>query len=216
MAAGDFPVIRIFEWDTGEIASPIGTRNIAGGSFAFKQMVASGCMMANPLRPGTTSGTLLFEETKFDLTTLPVPSHLASKPTAITFNLAASGTAISDLRLFLTDDSAFQASQDQGLDRAFMQYAPSGSIWRYNLSLPSGSVARMPTTVPSRQNVFRQDGTAGILEQDDLNSSEFVYLNIVIPLGTPLGSFGVCGSGLLRLALVFNYWLNDLYHQFGG
>jgi hypothetical protein len=208
MPAGSFPVIRVFEWDTAEVASPVGSRTTPGGSFAFKQIVASGCETANPNFPASTSGTLIFEEVKFDLTNLPLPSHLASKVTAITFNLAASGTAISDLRLYLVDDSAFQASQDQGLDRGFMQYAPSGSLWLPNVVLPSGSVQRLPTVIPVLPNIRRQDGAQALIGEDDSNSSEFVYLNIVIPLGTPLGPFGVCGSGILRLGLVFNYWSN--------
>ncbi len=215
MPAGSFPIVRCFEFNTAEIASPVGSRTTPGGSFAFKQIVASGCSMANPNFPATTSGTLIFEDVKFDLSNPPVPSHVASKVTAITFNLAASGTAISDLRLYLVDDSAFQASQDQGLDRAFMQYAPSGSLWLPNITLPSGSVQRIPRTVPASPNVFRQDGSQGLVGQDDSNSSEFVYLNIVVPLGTPLGAFGVCGSGILRLGLVFNYWDNSFILEFG-
>lgn len=214
MSAGSFPIIRIFEWDTAEIASPSGTRHIPGGSFAFKQMVGSGCSNSNPLNVGATSGNIGFS-VRFDLTDGQSSSHVASKPTAITFNLAASGTAISDMKLFLTDDSAFQASQDQGMDRAFMQYAPSGSLWRYNLSLPSGSVRRIPTSVPVSANIFRQDGGNALVGQDDSNSSEFVYLNIVVPQGTAAKTYGVCGSGLLRLALVFNYWSNDFILEFG-
>jgi len=215
MPAGDFPVIRVFAWDTAEIASPVGSRTVPGGSFAFKYIVASGCQNPDASNAAGTSGTLLFEGVQFDLTDDTFDSEIVSKTAAITFNLAASGTAISDLRLYLVDDSAFQASQDQGLDRAFMQYAPSGSFWGFNLSLPSGSVERIPTTVPATQNVFRQDGSNALVGEDDLNSSEFVYLNVVVPLGTPLGAFGVCGSGLLRLGLVFNYWSNDFILEFG-
>jgi len=209
MPAGSFPIIRVFEWDTSEIASPVGQRHLAGGSFAFKQIVSSGCSTSDPNNPGSTSGVLLFEDVRFDLTDPPLPSHVVSKVTAITFNLAASGTAISDLRLYLVNDSAFQGSQDQGLDRSFMQYAPSGSLWIPNIVLPSGSVARIPTVVPTIPNVRRQDGGIALVGQDDGNSSEFIYLNIVVPLGTPLRSFGVCGSGLLRLGLLFNFWSND-------
>lgn len=197
------------------MASPVGSRHIPGGAFAFKQMVASGCSISDPDNPGGTSGKIVFENTKFNLALTPLPSHLASKPSAITFNLAASGTAISDMRLFLATDTAFQSSQDQGLDRAFMQFAPSGNLWRGGLSLPSGAVQRIPLSVPLKQNIFRQDGGHGLVGQDDQNSSEFIYLNIVVPLGTPPGSFGVCGSGLLRLALVFSYWSNDFILQFG-
>ena len=81
--------------------------------------------------------------------------------------------------------------------------------------MPSGAVARMPLTVPTTQNVFRQDKGIALVGQDDLNSSEFVYLNIVVPLGSPLGNYGVCGSGLLRFGLVFNYWCNDFILEFG-
>jgi hypothetical protein len=119
------------------------------------------------------------------------------------------------MRLYLSDDSAFQGSADEGLERAFMQYAPSGSLWLGGLSLPSGSVERIPQTVPGSPNVYRQDGGNALVGQDDQNSSEFIYLNVVVPLGTPFGQYGVCGSGLLRLSLIFNYWNNDFILQFG-
>jgi hypothetical protein len=157
----------------------------------------------------------MFEETQFDLTNTPLPSHLESKVAAITFNVATSGTAISDLRLFVSDDSAFQGSSDEGLDRAFVQFAASGSFWAYSSEMPSGTVERLPLVVPAFANVRRQDGTAGLVGETDINSSEFVYLNLVIPLGTPLGPYGVCGSGLLRFGLTFNYWCNDFILEFG-
>ena len=213
--SGGFPVIRVFAWNTDEIASPVGSRTVPGGSFAFMNIVSSGCATFDAGQPATTSGVLSFEGTTFDLSSPPLRSHVESKVAAITFNVANSGTAISDLRLFVADDSAFQGSSDQGLDRAFVQFAASGSFWAYDSSMPSGAVDRLPLAVPAFQNVFRQDGKPGLVGQDDLNSSEFVYLNVVIPLGSPLGSYGVCGSGLLRFGLVFNYWCNDFILQFG-
>jgi hypothetical protein len=96
-----------------------------------------------------------------------------------------------------------------------MQFAPSGSNWRFNLEMPSGIFSRLTTSIPTFQNVFRQDGSNGLLAEDDANSSEFIYLNIVIPLGHPLGSYGVCGSGLLRFGLVFNYYSNAFALGFG-
>lgn len=213
--SGGFPVIRVFSWDTDEIASPVGSRTVPGGSFAFKRIVSSGCATFDPNSPATTSGVLVFEQVKFDLTDPPLPSHLESKVAAITFNIANSGTAVSDMRLFVVDDSAFQGSSDEGLDRAFVQYATSGSFWAYMGTMPSGSVDRMPLSVPAFPNVFRQNGDNALVGQDDLNSSEFVYLNIVVPLGTPLGEYGVCGSGLLRFGLVFSYWCNDFILEFG-
>ena len=203
------PLVRIFAWNVAEIASPVGARTVPGGSFAFMHMVASGCKTADPLNPSTTSGTLIFEGTKFDLTASPYASHLASKPACITFNLANSGVGVSDMGLFLIDDSALKPGVWNNCGAGFVQYAPSGSTWRYNLTMASGEFPVLTTTIPSLQNVHRQDGTPGLVGQDDGNSSEFVYLNLILPLGFPFGGFGVCGSGLLRFGLVFNYWSND-------
>lgn len=203
------PIVRIFSWDVDEIASPVGNRHLPGGSFAFNYMVSSGCHTINPLNPGTSSGILLFEQTKFDITEDNPPPHLASKVACITFNMGNSGVAISDMKLFLIDDSALQASRWHGLDPAFVQMTTSGSFWAYRGLLPSGSVQRLTTVIPTAKNVSRQDGTAALAGQDDLNSSEFIYLNLIVPLGFPYGEFGVCGSGLLRFGLIFNYWAND-------
>jgi hypothetical protein len=208
------PEIRVHRWDTAEAASPVGARNIPGG-FAFMHIVASGCKHPDPSLPNyMTSGTLIFEETEFNLTGSVSP-HLASKTTAITLHLVNSGVAIDDIRLYLVDGSALRGSVNYGLDPGFVQYAPSGALWKYNLTLSSGSVARLPNSVPSSQNVFRQDKSPALVGEDDQNSSEFVYLNLVLPLGFPLGTFGVCGSGLLRLGISFNYWSNDFILQFG-
>lgn len=213
--SGGFPFIRVFSWDTAEIASPVGNRTTPGGTFAFKHIVSSGCSTADPNNAANSSGILTFEETQFNLSSPPLPSHLESKVAAITFNVLGSGTAISDLRLFVADDSAFQGSADEGLDRAFVQFVGSGNFWAYSGLLPSGAVDRLPLVVPDIQNVFRQDGSNALVGEGDLNSSEFIYLNLVIPLGTPLGEYGVCGSGLLRFGLTFNYWCNDFILEFG-
>lgn len=200
----NIPIIRFFEWDTGEIASPSGNRHIPGGSFAFKQMIASGCQTANPSAPATTSGTLLFGGTKFDLTG-DVSSHLASAVTAITVNLGSSGVAISEMKLYLRDDSGLRASVDEGLDPAIIQMVASGA-WNPFSSLPSGAAPQLTTAIPDVPNLRRQDGQLALLAEDDGNSSEFAYMNIIIPLGAPLGSYGICGSGSVRFGLMFSYF----------
>ncbi len=208
------PLIRIFEWDVSEPSNPVGTRHIPGGHPAFKRMVASGCQTFDPNNPSTTSGTLIFEDVIFNLVD-NTPSHIESKVSALTFNILGSGTAASDLKLYLVDDSVFQASRDVGLDAGFVQIVGSGNSWQYQGILPSGAGTRLSTTIPTFPNVFREDGTAGLVGEDDLNSSEFVYMNVVIPLGNPLGDFGVCGSGLLRFGLIFNFWCNDFILDIG-
>jgi len=211
----DFPQVRIFAWDVGEIASPVGNRTLAGGSFAFKHIVSSGCSTADPNNPSTTSGILVFGGTKFDFTGDDPASELASSVAAITINVANSGVGVSDIKLYLVQDTVFQASKDEGLDPGFLQFATSGSFWAHKGLLPSGAGTQMTTAIPALQNVFRQDGGNALVGQDDSNSSEFIYMNVVLPLGTPLGSYGVCGSGLLRLGLIFNYWCNDFILSFG-
>lgn len=208
------PLIRVFAWDVGEIASPVGNRTNPGGAFAFKYMVASGCKTADPLNPATTSGTLLFDGTKFDLTNLPLPSHLASSPECLTFNIANSGVGVSDMKLFLIDDSALKAGVWHNAGSGLVQIRQGSNIWQHNLIMPSGSNPVLTTSIPSTPNIRRQDGTAGLVGQDDLNSSEFIYLNLILPLGFPLGGFGVCGSGLLRFGLIFNYFSNDYLLSF--
>lgn len=201
----NIPIIRFFEWDIDEVSSPIGIRHIAGASFAFKQMIASGCQHSDPLNLATTSGTLAFEGTKFDLTGNP-SSHLASKVSVMTVNLGSSGVAITEMKLFLRDDSALRASMDRGLDPVVLQMAVSG-VWQPNAVLPSGITGRLTTDIPAFPNLRRQDGIHLSLEkEDDGHSSQFVYLNLIIPFGHPLGSFGVCGSGALRFGLMFNYY----------
>lgn len=212
MPAGDFPIVEIFEYDTAEIADPGGLRHIAGGSFAFRQKVSLGCSVATP-GVQSTSGVLRFESLRFDSGNLT--SHIESKVTAITFHLAASGTAISNMRLYIVDNTALMAGPgDTGTEPARLQFAVSG-IWQPNSTLPSGITGELPTSVPSDSNVARQDGTPTLFNTDDRNASQYVYMNVLVPLGFPLGTFGVCGSGLLRLGLVFDYYSDEYIFEFG-
>ena len=214
--ATSIPVIRFFEWDTSEIATPVGVRTTPGASFAFKQIIASGCQTANPNFPASTSGTLIFEGTTFEVLGGAPPSHLESKVIGFTVNLATSGNAISDMRLYLTDDSALvDPAADVGLDSAFIQITASGGSWLPFSTLASGVGTRLTKAVPSSPNILRQDGVNALLGQDDQNSSEFIYMNLVIPFNFPIGTFGICGSGNLRFGFSFNYWSNDYILEFG-
>jgi hypothetical protein len=211
-----FPEIRVFQWNTDEIASPVGTRHLPGGSFAYKQRVSLGCGAFNSNKPGTTSGALLFEGTRFDVVNGAAPSHDESIVAAITFNLANSGVGVSDLRLYLVDDTALvQPATDRGIDPAFVQITTSGTWLGPQPILPSGAGTRLTRSIPFTANVRRQDGQIGLVGQDDVNSSQFVYMNLILPFGFPLGDFGICGSGALRFGLIFNYFPNDHILQFG-
>ena len=178
------PIIRFFEWDISEIADPAGTRHLEGGSFAFKQRVARGCSTYTSVG---TSGTLLFSGT------------------AITVNLGTSGVAISNMRVYLKDDSGLLASKDVGMDPAIVQFIPSG-VWQPNAVLPSGIAPALPTTIPTLSNLFRQDGADSLVAQGDDNSSQYGYMNLLVPFGVPLGTYGICGSGRVNIGLVFDYF----------
>lgn len=202
--AFNIPIIYFKEWDINEPFSPVGRRHTFGGT-GFVKLLASGCQEADPMLPSSSSGTLIFKNTKFDIINgIPSP-HVASQVHPLTINLGSSGVGITNMRLYLRDNSALRASVDQGLDPAFVQMAVSGA-WHYRALLPSGATTRLSTTVPSFPNIFRQDGAAGLEGQDDVNSSQFVYLNLILPFGSPLGTFGICGSGDLRFGLQFDYF----------
>lgn len=196
----NFPILVFYEFNTAEIASPIPNRHIEGGSFAFRQRLALGCQDYTGVG---TSGTLIFEDIEFD-TTID-QSHVESKVTAFIVRLGASGSVVSNMRLFLHDDSALQAAPDQGLDPAFVQIAPS-STWQPNPLLPSGQGQTLSTTPPDAANVFRQDGAFAISAEQDNDVSQFIYMNLVVPNGHPIGDFGVCGSGLLTFALTYDFF----------
>lgn len=207
----EFPDIHIYQYDTSEIASPSGTRHIEGGSFAFLRRVGLGC--ANYGDVGT-SGVLDFGPVIVDLAN--PQSSFVSDVTAITFRLATSGTGVSSLRLHLSDNTALtQPAADVGVPSAFIQIATSGGTWQPNPLLPSGAGTQLTTSVPAT-NVLRQDGANFMAELQDGDASEFVYMNLVVPIDFPTGDYGVCGSGLLRFNLLFDYWDSEQFLQFGG
>jgi hypothetical protein len=210
------PTVRIFEYDTAEIASPVGTRHIPGGSFAFKQRVALGCSTALDSNPGGTSGTLAFEGLKFEIVNGVAPDNDASKVTALTIGVAGTGSGISDLKLYLAEDTGLTIPANSvGQDPAFLQFAVSGA-WSPGIVWASGQAERLTSTIPTSPNVFRQDGKNVLISNDDQNASQFIYLNLVVPWGFPLGGYGACGSGIVRLGLLFNFYNNDYLLEFGS
>lgn len=213
MAAGDFPILHIYSFDTSEVADPVGQRHVPGGSFAFKRRISLGCSTFDEGNPGGSSGVLEFEGIKFNAAT--PSSDVASKVSAVIVRTAVDGTAVSNMRLYVVDNSALLAGvTDTGTEPARLQFAASG-IWQPNPTWPSGIHAELPTSIPSNANVLRQDGGSTLLGTNDFNVSQYVYLNVVAPLGFPLGEFGGCGSGLLRLGLVFDYYDDSYVLQFG-
>jgi hypothetical protein len=178
--------------------------------------VALGCSSASSLNPGGTSGTIVFEGLKFEIVNGVAPDNDASKVTALTIGVGGAGSGISDLKLYLAEDTGLTIpSNSVGQDPAFLQFAVSGA-WAPGITLASGQAQRLTTSIPDNQNVFRQDGKGVLVANDDQNASQFIYLNLVVPWGFPLGEYGVCGSGTVRLGLLFNFYNNDYLLEFGA
>jgi hypothetical protein len=193
------PIIEVFEYDVTETATPIGSRHIEGGAFAFVQRVAFGCKEYTGIG---TSGTLTFKDVKFN-PNAPV-SHVNSRVAAMILRMATSGARLSDMKVFLSQGSALSGSRNVGLDPAIIQYSASGE-WQPNPIWTSGIVPILPSLVPSVPNLFRQDGVNRIDGNTDLDASQFMYMNLIVPFGYPLGTYGICGSGLLRIGIVYDY-----------
>jgi len=210
----DFPLIKIFEWNTAELANPSGSRHLAGGSFPFRSVVSEGCSSYDANNSNTTSGTLIFEDTKFTIVNGAAPSHIESKVTAVTLHMLTSGVAVGNIRFIMVDDGGLQAPLNVNQDPAFIQYTVSG-IWQPNALLPSGAGTRMTKDIPMVPNVNRQDGYGLLVGESDRNASQYVYFNVVLPWGHPLGSYGACGSGTIKLAFTFDYHSPDYILQFG-
>ena len=216
------PIIYFYEFDTREVADPSGYRHIANGSFAFNSVVASGCSKYTdgglPTSSGVlSSGTLFFPGTRFDLTNIPTKDHIASTPVAVLLHLGTSGVGIGNLRFYLTEDTAITIPpQSVGLPPGFVQFAASG-LWQPNCVLPSGAGTRLlRREVPSTANFSRQDGIPVLVGEDDRNVSQYLYMNLILPIGFPIGTFGACGSGDLRFGVLYDYFFNSYILEFGG
>lgn len=193
------PIIEIFEYDTSEVSTPIGSRHIEGGAFAFVQRVSLGCEEYTGIG---TSGILSFQDVKFNPNS--PTSHISSKVSSMVLRMATSGARLSGFKVFLGQGSALSGSLDVGLNPAIIQYSNSG-IWQPNPIWTSGIVSELPSIVPDIPNLYRQDGKNRIDGNNDFDVSEFMYMNLIVPFGYPLGTFGVCGSGLLRIGIVYDY-----------
>ena len=205
-----FPDIHIYQYDTSEVASPSGQRHIEGGSFAFRRRVGLGCLTYGAVG---TSGTMMFDDIKINVAA--PQSEYASRVAALTFRVAKSGVGISNMRLYLTDNDALtQPAADVGSPPAFVQVTSSGT-WQPNALLPSGTGDVLATSLAGAHVVRRQDGEGYLAATSDKDVSQFVFLNLVVPIDFPKGNFGVCGSGLLRFNFVFDYFDAEQFLQFG-
>jgi len=190
----EVPWLRWYQFHTEEFSDPSGERHIPGGPFAFDKVVGSGTCVSGISFPEVT-----IEAGGDDL-------YYASTPIALVFHLEniSSGSGVGGLRFFLEDGSALLG--DGSEPTAFIQMQVSGS-WAPYLSMPSGyGTTLVAGQTPELTNVFRQNNGVTIEGITDTWVSQYIYLNIIIPSHFPLGTYGVCGSGNLRFAVLYDYF----------
>ncbi len=194
------PLFKAFEWNIDEFSDPSGQRHIENATFAFKQILASGCS-GSVLLDGSTSGTLTFDGVTFENNN-GFPSEVVSKTSVFNINNVVSGLVINNMKVYNNINTVNQFSNGEPV---LLQYVTSG-VWLPGLTMGSGSFSLMPTSVPDNQNLFRQDGNASLVAVNDDNVSQYIYMSLVVPFGHSLGLFGVCGSGLLQVSVIFDYF----------
>lgn len=194
--------VEVIAFDTTEISSPSGTRHIPNGSEAYIKSLGTGQL----------SG-LIWPNVVFNMIDQSNKDYIESTPVAFVLRASSSGFGISDIRPIIIDDSAIVIpARNIGYNPGFVQYTTSGQ-WLHNCLLPSGAGTRVEKSFPSfpfdTPSALRTDGFGGLTGEEDFNSSQFIYMNIILPKSFPFGTYGVLGSGTLRLGMLYSYFNTD-------
>jgi hypothetical protein len=190
-----FPDLQFSSWRNTELADPIGTRHLVSGAFAYDKLLGRGCTNA-----------LTFNSLQLDaLSNEPfVGSDVAVINVSVPNfgELQASGlNAVYNMRLWIPSGSGTVTD----LPGVHLEFQTSGA-WVPNLNFPSGAGQEFLGTLPTQFNLRRFDGLNELLSFNDENVSEFVYMRLFLDADFPLGDFGICGSGLLRPRLTFDFY----------
>jgi hypothetical protein len=189
------PTIQFSAWNNTELANPIGTRHLVSGSFAYTKLLGTGCSNA------MTFGNLTLDLANND-------PYASSDVVVLNFcvpnfdTLVASGlSTVNNFRLWLPSGSG-TASTHPGVS---LQYYINSS-WLPNLTFPSGFGQTFSSTIPLTANVARIDGQLELLAYNDSNVSQWIYMRLFADSSLPVGTYGICGSGLLRPRLTFDFY----------
>ena len=190
------PNLIWYQYDTSEIADPSGARD-GTTAFAFQKVVGSGVCVSG----------LSFPTVTLNLSEGYKDGHV-SVPTALLFRLnsVTDGSGINDFHFYMSENSAL--NNDGNEPKPFIQMTNSG-IWQPNCVMPSGTGTKLTlNNITTSPNVFRQDGKLFIDGIGDLDASQYIYLNVVVPDRQELGTFGICGSG--NLSFTLKYTMGDV------
>lgn len=189
------PQIQFSSWNNSEIADPAGTRHLVSGSFAYDKLLGLGCadaMSFTNLKLNLTNNDP-FVGSDVKVINVSVPNF---------GTLQASGlSAVYNMRLWLPSGSGTAIASPN----ASLQFTTSG-VWVPNLTFPSGFGQTMLSSLPTQFNVRRIDGRSELLSFNDQNVSEWIYLRLFLDRDFPTGTYGICGSGLLRPRLTFDFF----------
>lgn len=182
-----YPSTQVFSWDVLEQSSPVGTRNLVSGHFAFLNVV--GPHIYNPLE---------FRNLVLDFTDTSLSGLYQSYTECLTFRQTDDRFNISNMRFWMPSGTALTPS-------GHIEFAVSGQ-WIYNAHIPSGVGGAIPTALPTLPNLRRQDGLGYLVDADDNNVSQFIYLVITVPSGLPLGRYGLGGTGNLGFKITYDWF----------
>ena len=189
------PTIRFSSWNDTELADPVGTRHLVSGAFAYDKELGLGC--ANAMSFNNLKLSLANNDPFVGSTVAVVNVSVPNFGT-----LQASGlSAVYNMRLWIPSGSG-TAINTTG---ASLQFITSG-VWVPNLSFPSGFGQTFLSTLPTQFNLRRIDGRAELLSFNDANVSEWIYMRLFLDRDFPVGTYGICGSGLLRPRLTFDFY----------
>ncbi len=191
-----FPEIQFSSWRNDELSDPNGTRHLVSGHFAYTKLVGRGCgeslvfdglvLNAGSNEPFVGSDVVVLN--------VSIPNF---------GELSASGvTALYNMRLWIPAGSGTVLDELPGIHLEFQ----TNTAWIPNLVFPSGGGQEFLRELPSQFNVRRIDGRAELLSFNNENVSEWIYMRMFLDATFPLGTFGACGSGVLRPRLTFDFY----------
>jgi len=181
------PTVQVYEFDITE-SSPEFTRHIAGGSPAYVKTLGS----------GSISDYLYFD------TTAAKSGYSSYETKVLVFRVATTGNTVFNMRFYTPDSSALSPGS------SYYQYGVSG-VWAAFERFAESGVVNMnevPTTLPTSQNLFRQNGEASLTGILDTDVSQYLYLNLCIDDTFPGGRFGSGGSssyGVWNHRITYDY-----------
>lgn len=190
-----FPDIQFSTWDNSELADPIGTRHLVSGAFAYDKLVGLGCGLAMAFNNLTLNAGANepFAISDVAVVNIAVPNMGTLQSSGV--------SAVYNMKLWIPTGSG-SVIDTPG---SHLEFFTSG-VWVANVDFPSGHGQPFLRDLPSQFNVRRQDGNAEIIGYEDTQVSEYIYMRMWLDDRFPVGTYGVCGSGLLRPRLTFDFY----------